>query len=176
MPTVAKNKQLLAVDVGPRNGLAMFGPDGRLLWYRSQPAASPLQLRRAAGRAMGAAGDVDWLISEGDVALAAIWERVAMRQGVRVQRVDRLTWRAHLLPEAGAAGAEDAEAVGSQRAQELARQVISWSGGTVPVVLHPSAAAAILIGLWGVMQLGWLATTPWQRGVDAMRSASLLSP
>ena len=143
---------LLAVDVGLRGGAAQFGPDGRLRWYRAQSFTSLQQLRRTAGRLLTAAGADSWLISEGDVSLAAIWERAAMRQNVRVQRVDAHTWRSRLLPAADGARAAAALA--------LAREVIAWSGGVPPATLEPEAAAAILIGLWGAVRLGWLPGIP----------------
>jgi hypothetical protein len=159
-----QNRQLLAVDVGLRSGVAMFGSDGRLRWYRSQACTTVPQLRRVAGRLLGAPGDVSWLISEGDVSLAAVWERIAMRQGVRVQRVDKLTWRGRLLEAPCALGLVPSAA---EQAQHMARQVIQWSGGPAPAVLQPDAAAAILIGLWGVIQLGWLDAAAWQQGSEA---------
>lgn len=38
---------LLAVDLGLRTGLALYGADGRLRWYRSQNYGSAERLRRA---------------------------------------------------------------------------------------------------------------------------------
>ena len=38
---------LLAVDLGVRTGLACWGDDGRLRWYRSQNFGDAARLRRA---------------------------------------------------------------------------------------------------------------------------------
>jgi hypothetical protein len=38
------------VDLGLRSGLALFGSDGRLRWYRSQNFGSQSRLKRAGGR------------------------------------------------------------------------------------------------------------------------------
>ena len=38
----------------------------------------------------------------------------------------------------------------------VARRVIAWSGAPRPTSLRHDAAEAILIGLWGVMALGWI--------------------
>lgn len=39
---------LLAVDVGVRTGLALYGDAGRLRWYRSHNLGSIARLKRAA--------------------------------------------------------------------------------------------------------------------------------
>jgi hypothetical protein len=38
--------------------------------------------------------------------------------------------------------------------------VIEWSGITRPTSLRHDAAEAILIGLWGVLEAGWLPALP----------------
>ena len=43
---------------------------------------------------------------------------------------------------------------------ESARAVIEWSGAKRPTSLRHDAAEAILIGLWGALELGWLAELP----------------
>ncbi len=156
MQSLVKNEQLLAVDLGLQSGMAMYGANGQLRWYRSQRFANPGQLRRTACRLLSGTEAVSWLISEGDVSLAAVWERVAMRQGVRVQRVSAHAWRDCLLR--CPTGTEGPEA--QRLTQNLARGVISWSGGSAPASLQQDAAEAILIGLWGAMSLGWLSQAP----------------
>lgn len=41
-------KSLLSVDLGLKTGLALYGEDGRLLWYRSHNLGATDRLRRAA--------------------------------------------------------------------------------------------------------------------------------
>ena len=43
---------------------------------------------------------------------------------------------------------------------ELARRVIEWCGAPRPTSLRHDAAEAILIGLWGVLELGWVDALP----------------
>ena len=43
---------------------------------------------------------------------------------------------------------------------EMARKVIEWSAAPRPTALRHDTAEAIMIGLWGVLQLGWLAKLP----------------
>jgi hypothetical protein len=47
-----------------------------------------------------------------------------------------------------------------RRAIEMARRVIEWSDAPRPTSLRHDAAEAILIGLFGVLELGWLDRLP----------------
>lgn len=154
--SAVKNNHLLAIDLGLRGGMALYGQDGRLRWFRAQHFGCVTQLRRAATRIIGETQNLQWILSEGDYSLAAVWERVAMKQQVRVQRVSAQAWRGDLM--AGAAHMSAADAKKSCIA--LARRIIDWSDLAQPTTLRYDAAEAILIGLWGVMQVGWLEAMP----------------
>lgn len=156
VPSVSKHHHLLAIDLGLRGGMALFGQDGRLRWYRSQHFGTVSQLRRAATHIIGETRDLQWILSEGDYSLAAVWERVAMKQRVRVQRVSAEAWRGDLLYSRERHSAAEAK----KSAVTLARCIIDWSGIPQPASLRHDAAEAILIGLWGVMQVGWLDILP----------------
>ncbi|MBC8076709.1 MAG: hypothetical protein H7Y32_11595, partial [Chloroflexales bacterium] len=41
-----------------------------------------------------------------------------------------------------------------------ARRVIAWAGAPRPTSLRHDAAEAILIGLWGALEVGWLPALP----------------
>ena len=56
---------LLAVDVGLRTGLALFGADGRLQWYRSQHFARVGGLKRRAYSLLQELNPLSWLVLEG---------------------------------------------------------------------------------------------------------------
>lgn len=154
--SVAKNNHLLAIDLGLRGGMALFGQDGRLRWYRSQHFGSVTQLRRAATHIIGETQNLQWILSEGDYSLAAVWERVAMKQQVRVQRVSAQAWRGDLLDGSERQSTADTK----KNAVAMARRIIDWSDLAQPASLRHDAAEAILIGLWGVMQVGWLDALP----------------
>jgi hypothetical protein len=53
---------LLAVDLGLRTGLALDGPDARLVWYRSQHDATRNSLRRGVHGLLDACSDVSHLV------------------------------------------------------------------------------------------------------------------
>ena len=148
---------LLAVDLGLRTGLALYGRDGRLVRYRSQNLGTRARLRRAAGSVLADHADAERLVLEGGGDIADIWKKAADRAGRRARVIDAHTWRrALLLPREQRSGA-DAKAA----ADGLARAVIEWSGAPRPKgALRHDAAEAIAVGLWGVLDAGWLGAVP----------------
>lgn len=147
---------LLAVDVGLRCGLACFAQDGRLIWYRSQHIGNRTRLRKAAMGLLTDRPQVTHLLLEGGGELAQIWQTQAVRRGILAQIVSAEVWRADLLYPREQRDGVQAKA----HADALARQVIVWSGAPRPTSLRHDAAEAILVGLWGVWQLGWLTELP----------------
>jgi hypothetical protein len=147
---------LLAVDLGIRAGLALYGADGRLQWYRSHNFGTAARLRRGAYSILNDIHDVQWLVLEGGGNLATIWEREAARRALHVRQVYAEQWRQRLMlarEQRSGPQAKDA-------ADALARRVIAWSGAPRPTSLRHDAAEAILIGLWGVLEAGWLPDLP----------------
>ena len=148
---------LLAVDLGLRTGLALYGRDGRLVSYRSQNLGTRARLRRAAGAVLDDHADLDRLVLEGGGDIAEIWKRAGERAGLAVRVVDAERWRRLLLlPRERRSGADAKSA-----ADGLARAVIAWSGAARPKGdLRHDAAEAIGAGLWGVIDAGWLSGVP----------------
>jgi hypothetical protein len=147
---------LLAVDLGLRTGLALYGADGRLRWYRSQNFGSNARLKRGAFSVLKDLPGVAHLVLEGGGTLAELWAKEGERRGVRVRVVDAETWRRALLYPRERRSGEEAKAA----ADALARRVIEWSGAARPTSLRHDAAEAILVGLWGVLRAGWLPGVP----------------
>jgi hypothetical protein len=144
---------LLAVDLGLRTGLALYGDDGRLRWYRSQHFGAASSLRR---RVPALLDGVSHLVVEGGGPLASAWADAAAARHIELRWVSAETWRrAFLYPREQRSG-ERAKRV----ADELARRVIAWSAARRPTALRHDTAEAILIGLWGVLELGWLTDLP----------------
>jgi hypothetical protein len=147
---------LLAVDLGLRTGLALYGGDGRLAWYRSHHFGSAAQLRQGVPSILDSAPQLSAIALEGGGNLAEIWIRAAERRNLRVIQTAAETWRAGLLYERERRSAEQAK----QNAGELARRVIAWAGAPRPTALRHDTAEAILLGLWAVVELGWLERIP----------------
>lgn len=148
--------KLLAVDLGVRCGLAVYGRDGRLSSYRSTNFGSARTMKNAV---WGILRDVDGLahvVAEGDRNLAQAWEKAATKQGLSFELIGAEHWREDILLERQRRSGADAK----EAADELAREVIDWSGADKPTSLRHDAAEAILIGLWGVWRRGWLDELP----------------
>jgi hypothetical protein len=92
---------LLAVDLGLRTGLALYGPDGRLRWYRSRNFGSAARLRRAVYGLLNELPEVSRLVLEGGGPLGDIWEKEGGRRGLAVRRIGAETWRARLFHPRG---------------------------------------------------------------------------
>ncbi|QEH38046.1 hypothetical protein OJF2_66420 [Aquisphaera giovannonii] len=147
---------MLAVDLGLRTGLALYGADGRLVWYRSQHFGTRQALRRGVHGLFDAHPEVTHIVLEGGGPIADIWLREAARRGIAVRQVAAETWRARFFDPGDVRGRDRAKL----GADSLARRVIESSGAPRPTSLRHDAAEAILIGLWGVLDAGWLESGP----------------
>lgn len=147
---------LLAIDLGIRAGLALYGADGRLAWYRSRNFGSAARLRAAVPQILDEIDDLASIVIEGGGPLALIWSRHAARRSINLLRIGAEQWRQDLLyPRQQRTGPQ-----AKHSADSLARRVIEWSGAARPTSLRHDAAEAILIGLWGVLQTGQLESLP----------------
>jgi len=148
---------LLAVDLGLRTGLALYGDDGRLRWYRSQHFGNRAALKRGIHGVVGGIPGLALLVAEGDRLLFELWAREAAKCcGARARLVGAHTWRERLLlPREQRSGAQ-----AKQSADAAARRIVEWSGAPRPTSLRHDAAEAILIGFWGVLEAGWLDAIP----------------
>ena len=136
---------LLSVDMGLKTGLALFGRDGRLIWYRSQNYASGRRLKSAVHGIFKEQSDVSILVIE-----------EANRKNIKFFQIDADAWREKFLYKREQRSGKQAK----QNAQVIAKKVIEWSGAKRPAALRHDAAEAILAGLWGVLEAGWLKAVP----------------
>lgn len=148
---------LLAVDLGFRAGLAAYGADGRLQWYRSTNFGSRARMKKAAPGVVRSLEGLTDVVLEGDAGLAVPWVRAAEAVGAATELIGADLWRPVVLPERHRRSGHDAKL----HAIDAAVKVIAWSGAKAPKgPLRHDAAEAILIGLWAVLQRGWLAEPP----------------
>ena len=147
---------LLAVDLGLKTGLALYGRNGRLQWYRSRNFGTRTRLRKAAGSILKEAGDIEVVVLEGGGDIAVPWVGEAERKGIRVIQLHAGTWRNQLLLSRHQRSGLDAK----KHADTLARRIITWSEAKNPTSLRHDAAEAICVGLWGVLEIGWLVEMP----------------
>jgi hypothetical protein len=147
---------LLAVDVGLRTGLALYGRNGRLLWVRSRHVGGLPHLRRTAAAILRETPDLARVVLEGGGPAGEIWLRAAADRRVTAALVFAETWRPRLLLDRQQRSGSDAK----RFAISLARETIRWSGVTPPRTLTDDAAEAVLVGLWAVLEYGWLSQPP----------------
>lgn len=149
-------RSLLAIDAGLRAGLAVYGTDGRLQSYRSTNFGSLARLKSGVYAVLNGTPGVEHVVVEGGGTVADPWLRECRRRNLGVRQVHAGIWReALILPRDRRTGAD-----AKGQADVLARRVIDWSGAARPTSLRHDAAEAILLGLWGVVTLGWLPELP----------------
>jgi len=151
------DRRLLAVDAGLRAGLAVYRRDGRLERYRSTNFGSLRRLKSGVYGAVREAGDVARIVVEGGGGgYAEPWIREAERRGIPGRSVDAGTWRQALLLRRDRRSGSEAKA----QADVVARRIIAWSGAPRPTSLRHDAAEAIVLGMWAVVDAGWLERFP----------------
>ena len=96
------------------------------------------------------------VVVEGSSPLADIWLREAERRQLTARQISAEDWRRVLLYPRQQRSGQQAK----QTAAEIARRIIDWSGAPRPTALRHDTAEAILIGLWGVLEIGWLDNLP----------------
>ncbi|SKA71865.1 hypothetical protein SAMN02745704_00225 [Paucidesulfovibrio gracilis DSM 16080] len=151
---------ILAVDVGLRTGLALFGTDGRLHWCRSHNLGQASRLRRAANNLLHRHSP-DLLILEGGGRLADIWLATAKKQDIATLQIQAEEWRKKLLPLRQRTSGKLAK----QEAYALARKIVEWSGAKRPTSLRHDAAEAVLAGVYGLLKTGILLHNPLASGI-----------
>ena len=146
---------LLAVDLELKTGLALFAENGNLLWYRSHNFG-PERLRHGVPGILNAIKDLTALVIEGGGNLAIVREKEAEHRGITLIRISAEKWRQLFLYDREQRSGTDAK----KYAGEMARRVITWSAAPRPTALRHDTAEAIMIGLWGLLHLEWLAELP----------------
>lgn len=150
------DQTLLAADLGLHMGLALYESDGHLLWYRSHNFGNRSRMRRGVYTILNEIPNLYYLVMEGSGPYATMWRKEAERRDCQVLQISAEVWRPDLLLERE----QRSGAIAKQRADHLARAVIRWSGAPTATTLDHNAAEAILIGLWGVVAVGWLKALP----------------
>ncbi len=147
---------LLAIDVGLKTGTALYEKSGKLSWYRSKNFGDAPSLKRGVHTLLKEIPPLSYLVLEGGGQLADIWNREADRLSIPVIRVSAEQWREKLLyPREQMTGLQ-----AKHYADARARKIIQWSGISRPTSLRHDTAEAILIGLWAVLDIGWLENLP----------------
>lgn len=153
----SESRHLLAVDMGLRTGLALFGPTGRLERYRSKHFASLSELRRGIGSILREMPPLGWIWLEGGGDVAEVWRKHAERRKIQYHQVQAEDWRPTVMLPRQQRSGEQAK----READAIARGIIDWSGAQKPKgELRHDAAEAILLGVHGSIRSGLLERMP----------------
>jgi len=155
---LGERSKFVGVDLGLATGIAVYNRDGRLESVRSRHFQSRDALRAAAGAILDEIPHVQSVILEGGGELAEVWQRAAAHRGIHLRVVQAHEWRSRFFyPREHRSGPEAKE-----HAVKMAAQVLAWSGtkGVSGASLGHDAAEAIMVGLFGVHEAGWLAELP----------------
>lgn len=151
---------LLAVDIGLHTGLALFSSEQELLWYRSHHLPTPFKLKKMVASLLRQPPRPTHIYLEGGGPLAEIWIREAEDLAIRVRLIQAEQWRYQLFYKRQHPNRSQAK----KEADGLARQVIAEFGRKKPTSLRHDTAEAVLIGLYGMLELGWLSDWPPRKG------------
>lgn len=142
---------LLAIDLGVKTGLAMYSSDGRLLWYRSHNYGNKARLKKAIPSLISE-DDLKYLVIEGGGPLLKMWKQEAERKNIETICTMADDWRQDILLAREQRKGKDAK----HNAILYANKVIENLAENRATSLTDDAAEAILIGLWGMMKVGWI--------------------
>lgn len=155
--------RLVAVDLGVRTGIAVFDGGGRLVSVTSRNLGQRGRVRQLATALRRELDRVDVLVLEGDRSLAPGWRRAFEPRGTEVVLVEAEEWRRALLHPRERRDARTAKAAARDLAAVAVAELSTLAGSS----LRHDAAEAVLIGVWGLRELGWVAA--WPPGLDPRR-------
>ena len=147
---------LLAVDVGLHTGLALFNDQADLLWYRSHHIATPGKLKKIIAKLLREPPRPTHLFLEGGGPLAELWQFEATKCPLAVRQLPAEQWRRKFFYDRQMRSGPLAK----REALVLARQVIEQLGQKKATSLRHDTAEAILVGVFGLLELGWLDNWP----------------
>lgn len=149
-------RNILAVDLGVKTGMAVFTPEGRLRWYGSRNYGSKNSLRNDIPRLLQQYGPLRRLVLEGGGALYEVWNKEAQRGQIPVTAFHADYWRELLFGSDYLMHTDKAK----DKAVEMAERVINQLG--VHRFSNPvhHAAEAILAGLCFLYEEGQVVFPP----------------
>ena len=106
---------------------------------------------------------LSWLVLEGERQLAEIWTRAAHKRNIHSIHVTPEKWRSQLLFQRERRSGSDAKLAAITISQNIIAALAPRLARGTP---RHDTAEAILIGFWGLFEVGWLTEMPedLQRG------------
>ena len=96
--------------------------------------------------------EINYLIIEGGGPLRKIWDSYLERKNIEVMHIMAENWRNDILFEREQRKGKQAKEKALHYAQKVIEKLSEKKSGP----LNINAAEAILIGLWGMKELGWI--------------------
>ncbi len=154
----ASCQYLLSVDIGLHTGLALFSSNQELLWYRSHHLSTPAKLKKLIASLLRQTPRPNYIYLEGGGQLVDIWKKEAEKLSIPTRQLHADQWRRTLFYRRQHSNRSQAK----KEAEITARKVINALGGKKPTSLRHDTAEAILIGLFALLELGWVHEWPGQ--------------
>lgn len=146
-------KTLLAVDLGVKTGYALYNEQGKLLRYQSHNFGNASRLKNGIFSILHSCEALKYLYLEGGGKLEKHWIKEAHKMGVTSFQLHAHDWRNVLYPQ-------KEQNSGTKHAKKLAennaRHIIKKMNLSAPSSLTHDVAEAIMIGLYGCIEQGWL--------------------
>lgn len=130
----------------------MFRSDGQLRWFRSQNFGNKVRLRKAIPWILNLEDNIDYLVIEGGGPLLKIWDTQLQRRNITVMHIMAEDWRREIMLDREQRKGRKAK----EKAQVYAGKFLQKQSVHKTGTLNIDAAEAILIGIWGMKNLGWI--------------------
>lgn len=144
-------EHLLAVDLGVKTGLALFNSEEKILWYRSRNYGNKQRLRTDIQNVLNDISSLRFVFLEGGGDIARLWLKECRKRKIHFRQIYAEDWRKDLFNPKDMRTGEQAK----KHAVWLAGKVVEQCQGPRPTSMLDDAAEAVLVGYWGLIQVGW---------------------
>ena len=143
----------MAVDLGVKTGLAVYNSNGDLINYKSRNYGNAKRLKKAIYQILKEQENLHFLYLEGGGKLDKYWVKQAAKLGIEIKQLHAETWRKKLFPKHQAY--YHSKPVKTY-AEKQAKEILKAHAFPIPENLNKDVSEAILIGLYGCIEQGWI--------------------
>lgn len=143
----------MAVDLGVKTGLAVYTSDGELINYKSRNYGNAKRLKKAIYQILKEQENLKFLYLEGGGKLDKFWVKQAEKLGITTKQIHAETWRKKLFPKGQADYHSKPVKI---LAEKQAKEILKAHAFPIPENLNKDVSEAILIGLYGCIDQGWI--------------------
>ncbi|MFW5974945.1 MAG: hypothetical protein ACOCQ6_01935 [Bacteroidota bacterium] len=143
----------MAIDLGVKTGLAVYNSNGDLIQYHSRNYGNARRLKKAIHHILKEPENLKFLYIEGGGKLDKYWVKQAAKLGVTTKQIHAETWRNKLFPKSQA---DYHSKPVKNYAEKQAKEILKAHAFPIPENLNKDVSEAILIGLYGCIEQGWI--------------------